>query len=650
MRKGLLTILSFISVLGLGLVSCNNNNSENTSIDSTSSVEDGNVMASVVDPESREYVEVGTVIDLNDWVTLYKSGRQDPQKGTDDNFKATLITPDTAELDGHKLTVTSEGQITVTISNLAGKNLASLTVNSASSTKIKFSEFVKNLSVTNEYYAFNTKLDGNSLLIEDGALVMDEYPTIHNPNYFALYDSDENEYWGLMRAGDGLTYNFTMADRKGTNLNVKQGPTGTDFSYYYIAMNFPVSGADFTTEVSSEGTEYLTLNSSRVSDFLIIVLGYSYDNILAIKDETTGKALYKDVEVDVEYYPVKYVNDNNQEVVEELPVVSSYAIGNDENSTKYLIAMNALSYGSENFVTTSAGVESYLKDNKYPEPIKDPGINTALDKIKEGKNYTETLTTGWYDRVSDSTTGGYKYTALAEAPKAEAGYVNSITEYKLGTSKLSTAKSEVTSDRVKLTFDENFFGQEGTVDIKASSTNGKYDVTTNIGTKTVEGQGEVLGIVDSTTTSVDGASGATDTYTAFVDNTINGVRFDGADQGKYISSVDTTESDKGTTTTVSVSGKYVPDFFTNLASSSPVAYFGNEILDFDKWSVSLNGSSDTFASYLDFTISYTQKDGKYVDFKVDAEITWGESTTTAGAYTVYRMIFDFTNIGTTSIK
>lgn len=366
MKKIKLLVASLLLLTSVGvLASCDTNSSSTSSEETPVVIVDG-INVRVPDHD----IVVGDVINLDDYVTFLSAGNI-VQK----DYEAILTTPTTATLSGHTLTVKAEGNINVRIN--VDEESGRFNVDAISSMKSKFKSVTSNAG--KNYYVDN-------ITVVNGELTLSNKGFLHNNNYFAycldsaLFPGEDlgelaNTWMGLMKNFYGDTYNFTMDNLDGDNLEVLPG-IQLGLSNYYFNDDFPLSHLNFQTK----GEDTLITTSTKVADQWI---NYALANVYTPKElGFTNYGLVANFED---------VKTTKGEVVEAL--IISVFVYNFTDGTKeytldnpYYYITNAVLFEKEFYSVPT--LNTYIGNRRAPTPLSHADIVNAFSEFTATKTYT----------------------------------------------------------------------------------------------------------------------------------------------------------------------------------------------------------------------------------------------------------------------
>ena len=355
LKKILLVSLVAGSLSTVGLTSCDDSSttsSEETSAAETSSLPDvSRIVVKTPDTDPR----VGDTIDLDEFVTVYSD---DVESNV---FTATVKTEDTVTLTDHTLTVIAEGDITVEVTEGVKTSIFRATAVS----EVLGSYIDDTSSIGKNYFLELLYTDD-----ESGELIGTNAGWLHNENYFGYYEGvftdGQDLFTGILKAGSGDSYSYTMDDRTGTNLVVEPGKQ-SDLGLYYLASAFP----DLTSELSTneDGTG---LDIADGSDFELYSLGVQFGEDADI----AWGVSYEDV-----------VLGDATEATKTLVFTLFY---NGEADWQLALETDEASY-------TSQGIEDYRTAGSLPETLTVDELATKADEIAATTNYTMDFTAGFFN-------------------------------------------------------------------------------------------------------------------------------------------------------------------------------------------------------------------------------------------------------------
>lgn len=623
-KKVILPLCVALLLTGTTLTSCGSSSSNSTTSTSQSSG-DATVQRITINKNADTVITIGSTVSIDNYVNLFdvNSSKVTP---SDNNYTVSITSgSDYASLDGHKLTIKGEGTISLRVQNgvKADDVRANLSITGVSALKKRFYEETKD--VVKNYTLEDLAEDDNGFIIDDNGFVGNQTGTIHNDQYICFLQSKAKI--GYLLGADSEVYYYTMSDRFGTDLNVQQGPTGNELTDFYVGADFPISAlTDAVTTKDDDGNEILQLSSEATENFILYGLGYSLSNIKA--------AGYGISNAEIDYQAVSYYDQDGKKVVTEAPIIYTYITSGTSTG---LLAASILEIGSNVGI---AAVENYIETTGQPDPITDPGINTALKAIADGKNYTVEETFGWYTATIDDETETFgNYKEVSELPE---GYVAENMAYLLPRFATPTiAKKKFTQNAVEETLVSGF----GSVLTDPSKTDPSdkgytyyienYEDSTKVDTTTNISKGDTsYSLLDKPVTTTS-SLGDKDVFTYVSARSVADVEFESVG----IASVTTQDN---TTYVTLNSGKYCSDFINGLINSSTY----NQMNFLGDWSYRYFEAGCMADLTSEVTISYTKEDTAYTEFHVGVNLIWSASS---GTYTVARWVFDITNIGSTSI-
>ena len=363
LKKILLVSLVAGSLSTVGLTSCENTattsaetsvvtTSEVASVEETTSLPDvSRIVVKTPDSDPR----VGDTINLDDFVTVYSD---DVETNV---FTAKVKTEDTVTLTDHTLTVIAEGDITVEVTEGVKTSLFRATA---------VSEILGN-------YIDDTAAIGTNYFLEllysddtTGELTGTNAGWLHNQNYFGryigAYDGTSDYFSGILEAGSGDSYNYTMDDRAGTNLEVESGKQ-SDLGLYYLASSFPDLTSELSTNEAGTGldiadaTDFESYSVGvQFTEGTVVAWSISYEDVLLGNATETAKTLVFTL-------------------TEDGKVAWQMALETDEASY------------------TSQGIEDYRTAGTVPVTLTVDELAVKADAIAATTNYTMDFTAGYFD-------------------------------------------------------------------------------------------------------------------------------------------------------------------------------------------------------------------------------------------------------------
>lgn len=330
--------------------------------------------------QPQEDVLVGDTLNLDDYVTI--TGGLGPK-----SYTATLqsTSEDKASLDGHTLTILSEGEVKVRIE--AGEKSGTFTVDALSQLKAKFKDFTS--SITSTYFIDMLDVDnaGNIYLAGSGWL--------HNENYFAIdnsaFSATETGIQGILRAGTGNSYSYTMDDMTGKNFSVTPG-IQANFDLYYLAMDMPLTASTFETQYDSQGNEIglVTTDATTIANACL----YMFSANSPLEAGATKQAL------SIEF--VTFVGQDGEKIDIPLLFVTCDIVIDGKAYTDAMWIYGAI-FGPE-YGTVSV-IDDYIASGEEPEPYTCEEVPTMFKTISSAKNYTEKVEVKWRNGTSPTDEG-----------------------------------------------------------------------------------------------------------------------------------------------------------------------------------------------------------------------------------------------------
>ncbi len=361
--KLLIAALLVGSVGALTLSSCDNANTSS----SESSVE--SFIPGVYIAPFDKNVTVGDIIDLDDYVSV--DGKKD--------YDATVLTAETAILDGHKLTIVSEGTVRVKISK--GDEDGVFSCQAISALKAQLQK--------------DTDTAGNNYFIEelelknDGSLLSTGTGTLHNDNYFSIYSGDiENGqytrryYEGIVKTQSGNTYWYTMDDLAGTNLDVQPGKQA-QFDLYYLAapLNRYLNYSMFDTVTEGEQAALVCDDAASIQNFLNYDLSlYSGAQLAERGGFVDGvKFLSESLNLSYDEYQVGNTTEYHWTILDII-----YFEYQGQTVYDFLFA-GILNTNPE--ATKVKGLDDYIASGEEPTPITATELSDKIGAIATADNY-----------------------------------------------------------------------------------------------------------------------------------------------------------------------------------------------------------------------------------------------------------------------
>ena len=627
MKKKIILPLCALLLLGTTtLSSCNGGSASSTS----SSAADQTVQRITLNNSADKIVTIGTEVNLDDYINLF-DGNSNKITPSDVNYTVSFNTgSDIATLNGHKLTVNSEGTISLRIQNGAQDDnvKATLSLTGVSAIKKKFYNDTKN--IVKNYTVEDLAVDSTGYLeVDDNGFIGAQTGVVHNEEYISFLQGGTSGYLGYLTGADNEVYYYTMDDRFGTNLNVQAGPTGNELTDFYVGADFPISAlTDVTTSKDDDGNEVLVLSTEASENFIKYGLGYSMSGI--------SNAGYTITNAEIDYQTVSYYDQDGKKVITEAPIIYTYVT---KSTSTLLLSASILEVGDNVGV---ASVESYISTQGQPDAIADPCIQKAIDSIVAGKNYTVEETFGWFNCTSDDETGLFSNFTPIDAQVDASEYL-----YLFPRLNTPSVSKKMFNDKYGYAeFLETGYGSTLTPDNVTDTTKKGYtmyspnseDATKVNKTTNIELDGNTYKLSDTAIDTVESLGTATDMFDHASDINIKDVTF----ESTGIASV-TTDSDTNTTTVVLNSGKYCKDFLASLIKGSTY----NQMGFLGDWTANYFTSGSVLDLTGETVITYTNdSEGKCTGFSVNCIVLWSSSS---NGYNVIRWAFDFTDIGTTRL-
>lgn len=370
MKKTKLTKTLVLSLLALSsLVACD------TGTNTTSSNGFGPIVNSIL-VEPIETAVVGDTINLKDVVTI---------DGNTDEFKAELLTTDTATLSGYELKVIKEGEVSVYIT--AGDREQSLVFTAISRLKDNYKKYTEGID-TNFFLGlvYNNSATGQEYLTGDGWIFNEDY-VAYDISYF---DNKSEGYEGQLFSGTNV-YNFTMDDHQGTNVKLEPGIMS---SIYYTNTSFELTYDRFET-VMTTTSGYTLLGGDDVARDFCRYLNFNADYfaylIEAVNQQQGTNFVYKDLSLVVSMHDELSADGLT---VTSFPVYSlnfSYLANNVLQTETW----DRFYLRSEEMFYTVPGVEELIEKGATPEQIVPTSLFESVNKIAQAKNYTLDIEASW---------------------------------------------------------------------------------------------------------------------------------------------------------------------------------------------------------------------------------------------------------------
>ena len=228
MKKNKLLISTLLLGLFCGMtsVACNQVPTSGAEQPTTSAAPE-KVANRIVITSPTEDVMVGDTINLDDYVEIIGENLD-----SDNDFTARVLTAETATLEGHALTITAEGEVSVEITaNTVNSKKGKFIIQALSTLKVAFKE---KTNFTTNYFVEDIIVEQNAVGGYD--MYLSGAGIVHNSKYFAYPETDNKGnvtgYNGILEAKSGRTYEFACADLAGKNLEVSPGPQVAIGNYY----------------------------------------------------------------------------------------------------------------------------------------------------------------------------------------------------------------------------------------------------------------------------------------------------------------------------------------------------------------------------------------------------------------------------------
>ena len=204
-------------------------------------------------------VVVGDVLNLDDYIKV-KNGTN----WEENEFEARLTTPDTAELEGHILTITNTGDVSVAVS--AGSKDGNFSTFAYSRLSFDYSNAIEN--VTNTYTIY--ELDYNDNLELEGGIWM-----IHNPRYVFIAGYDVTGAYtdnaivggGLAELRNGNVHMFNLKNDGSVDAHDK---LGGQLSNYIVGLDYNLPASVF------EDVKYTDALGQKIDALMVSRTGYTY--------------------------------------------------------------------------------------------------------------------------------------------------------------------------------------------------------------------------------------------------------------------------------------------------------------------------------------------------------------------------------------
>ena len=403
MKKKFTLGLALAAVLSTGLVlgACAPTATSTDSSSSTSTSEQQGYTATRVNIAMNlpTQVVIGSTVDFDEYITVAA-----PESGT----FGLNVTTGNGTVDGHKVTVTGSGTLTVQIIGANDSIIRALDFDTVSESANEVINFLTSLS--NDYLLLlDSGIPSN---MQEGAYVSGEI--YHRPQYFAylagytLASQEESVvcavYMGVLDTNAGRSYNFsyyegwnaTLAaggmiqslDSRNTaydNLKVEPGAINNTF---YLSQPLSIRASSVSYD---EATETVSIDNTALNQIIqcgyglvdlsmeiLADYGYVSNTLTIARDEETGEEIGLLIDL----------------LNEDAELICEILITNDGESNKL------------------APVEDYIASNKEPDPIENTALDSFIADVRTNKTpYTVTSKTG-YEQMS-LTTG--KYSEITDA-------------------------------------------------------------------------------------------------------------------------------------------------------------------------------------------------------------------------------------------
>lgn len=384
MKISKLTIAALLT-MGLVVTGCNSKKSQPSSDTPSSESSSG----SQVDPVTRIKVTsltraliVGEEINLDDYVSVV--GGEGPKV-----FTAQLVAGENViSLEGKTLTALAEGSFSLKI--LAGAMDANFAGNVYSQVRADIaSVLAETIEGYDAYGLANTgELNGKF--------------NIHRSDYYAAtnyYLDSATVTGGMLRAENGNTYEFTMDDKVGTNLDVKPSIVSSDFSHWSTQIDINIDISEFDLVVDEETGNPVGLELSPEKPVFGAGWAGIFENAVdqyaaAILDINLAATIahYSAAYAPLKLTPVKYQERNAFIVTPQI-----------EMSGMVYSVNRALVVTGESTSEVTA-VRSYIDAGNFPEPIPFVEMQNSLKAVADAKNYTYEINAGWFTSTGDPST------------------------------------------------------------------------------------------------------------------------------------------------------------------------------------------------------------------------------------------------------
>ena len=402
-NKLLISTLLLGVICGMTTTACDLIPGINPSVSAPTSAAPEKVANRIVISQPEGDVMVGQTLNLDDYIEIIGENLD-----SDNDFSARLLTADTAELDGHYLTITKEGEVSVEITaNTVNTKKGKFTVQALSTLKAAFREKTQ----------FTTNYFVEDIIVEQNAgggydMYLSGEGIVHNSKYFAYPSTDNNGnvvgYDGILEAKSGKTYEFTCDDLTGKNLEVLPGPQ-VPIGNYYLTQPFSLSYMDFDTVYDDYGNAVALLCTddaaignycmqtcgvyapSQYASILLQNYASTFSNVKLVSQELYAEFLYTDEDETLDNAILSVMVYGTFEF--------TYKNGTKENQD-ILFSFAALSGDPE--LCTVKGVEDYIKSGAEPAALKCDSFIEKLTEAATLRNYTQQTDYFWSTKAANS--------------------------------------------------------------------------------------------------------------------------------------------------------------------------------------------------------------------------------------------------------
>ena len=406
MKKNKLLISTLLLGLFCGMtsVACNQVPTSGAEQPTTSAAPE-KVANRIVITSPKEDVMVGDTINLDDYVEIIGENLD-----SDNDFTARVLTAETATLEGHALTITAEGEVSVEITaNTVNSKKGKFIIQALSTLKVAFKE---KTNFTTNYFVEDIIVEQNALGGYD--MYLSGSGIVHNSKYFAYPETDNKGnvtgYNGILEAKSGKTYEFACADLAGNELEVLPGPQ-VAIGNYYLTQPFSLNYMDFETlydEKTGEAVALVCTDNTAISNYCMQTCGvYPPSDYAAILYNNYKDQLgLSNVKLASQELVVEFLYTDEEATMENallsIMVIGTYDFTYNTGKTEQeqvLFSYAAISADPAKY--TMKGVEDYINSGAEPAALKCDSLIEKLTQAATLRNYTQQTSYFWSTEVGN---------------------------------------------------------------------------------------------------------------------------------------------------------------------------------------------------------------------------------------------------------